>query len=173
MWRCRLKVVMGCCALWCLLSGCAADAVKQPGAFPDLRSFGLEGKLSEKLAGQVVLVDFWASWCGPCKESFPAMEELNEQYADRGLTIVAVNEDEKREDMERFLGRMPVSFAVVRDSKHKLIAAVNVETMPTSFLIGRDGKVRYTHSGFRGDETVKQYHDEIELLLKEPVPHSG
>jgi hypothetical protein len=68
---------------------------------------------------------------------------------------------------------MQVSFDVVRDAKQKLVTAVNVETMPTSFLIGRDGKVRYTHSGFRGDETVKQYHDEIELLLKEPAPHSS
>ncbi len=86
---------------------------------------------------------------------------------------MAVSVDEKPEDMQRFLERMPVSFVTMRDAKQKLVAAVNVQTMPTSFLLGRDGKVRYTHSGFYGDETVKQYREEIEELLKEPAPHLG
>jgi thiol-disulfide isomerase/thioredoxin len=156
-----------------LLCGCATDPPKQSSAFPDLRAFELEGKLPEKLKGQVVLVDFWASWCAPCKKSFPAMEDLNKQYAGQGLVIVAVSVDEKQEDMQRFLERMPVSFVTVRDANHKLVAAVDVQTMPTSFLLGRDGTVRYTHSGFYGDQTIKQYHDEIEQLLKEPIPSAG
>ena len=145
-------------------------AMKEGDALPTLDSFHLEGRLPEKLKGRVILLDFWASWCEPCKSSFPAMEALHKAYADRGLTIVAVSVDEKREDMERFVKRANVSFTVGRDSGHKLVAAADVATMPTSFLIDRTGKIRYLHSGFRGDETVKKYREQIELLLKEPAP---
>src|SRR3954462_13062955 len=65
---------------------------------PDLASFQLEGKLPDELQGRVILLDFWASWGGPCKSSFPGMEELNKKYAGQGLTIVAVSVDEKREN---------------------------------------------------------------------------
>ncbi len=78
----KQTLILICSFFFC---GCAADPPKQNSVFPDLRSFDLEGKLPEKLKGQVVLVDFWASWCAPCKKSFPAMEDLNKQYADRGF----------------------------------------------------------------------------------------
>jgi thiol-disulfide isomerase/thioredoxin len=156
-------------ALFLAISGCATTPTKPNTSFPDLRSCELEGKLPADLAGTVLLVDFWASWCGPCKASFPAMEKLNQQYAGQGLTIIAVSVDDNRDDMQQFLSQQKVSFTTVRDAKQSLVAAADVSTMPTSFLIGRDGKVRYTHSGFRGDETVKQYQTEIETLLKEPT----
>jgi len=134
---------------------------------PALDSFKLEGKLPDKLKGQVILLDFWASWCGPCKKSFPAMQELQKHFAGRGLVIIAVSVDEKRGDMERFLKGMDVSFTTVRDAEQKLVAAADATTMPTSFLIDRAGKIRFVHSGFLGDQTVKQYYEQIELLLKE------
>ena len=145
-------------------------ALKQNDPLPPLDSFKLEGKLPERLKGQVILLDFWASWCGPCKKSFPAMQELHKQYAGRGLTIVAVSVDENREDMERFAKTANVSFTVVRNAGQKLVAAADVSTMPTSFLIDRAGKIRYVHKGFTGEETVKQYQEEIQQLLKEPAP---
>lgn len=98
------------------------------------------------------------------------MQELQKQYVDRGLTIIAVSVDENRQDMERFLKAANISFATVRDAEQKLVATADVEKMPTSFLIDRAGKIRVVHKGFSGDETVKQYRDEIELLLKEPAP---
>ena len=145
-------------------------AFKKDDPLPALDSFKLEGKLPDSLKGKVVLLDFWASWCGPCRKSFPAMQELHKQYAERGLTIVAVSVDDKREDMERFLKNEKVSFAVVRDAGQKLVAAADVAAMPTSFLIDRAGKIRYVHKGFAGDKTVKQYQEQIEQLLKEPAP---
>jgi thiol-disulfide isomerase/thioredoxin len=145
-------------------------AFKQDDPLPALDSFKLEGKLPDTLKGRVILLDFWASWCGPCKKSFPAMEELHKQYAGRGLTIIAVSVDEKREDMERFLKAENVSFTVVRDAGQKLVAAADVSAMPTSFLFDRAGKIRYVHKGFVGDETVKEYQEQIQLLLKEPAP---
>ena len=156
-----------------LLSAILAAAVCQtalaglkPGdAFPDLAAFKLEGHLPEGMKGKVVVVDFWASWCGPCKESFPAMNELQKKYSDRGLLIVAVNVDEARKDMDEFLKANPAGFAVVRDAAQALVAKANVGTMPSSFILDRQGKVRFVHSGFHGDKTRKQYEEEIESLL--------
>jgi thiol-disulfide isomerase/thioredoxin len=148
---------------------CFAD-FKQGDNLPDLASFHLEGKLPEKLQGRVILLDFWASWCGPCKSSFPVMEELANKYTEQGLTVVAVSVDKKPENMERFLKSVKVSFTVVRDAQQKLVAAADIRAMPTSLLIDRSGKIRFIHAGFNGDETTRQYVKEIEQLLGEPKP---
>lgn len=152
-----------------LWAACFAD-FKQGDELPDLNSFQLEGKLPAELKGRVILLDFWASWCGPCKISFPAMEELNKKYAASGLTIVAVSVDEKQENMQRFLKSNKASFTVVRDAQHKLVAAANVKAMPTSFLIDGSGKIRFLHNGFDREQTMREYVKEIEELLKEPKP---
>jgi thiol-disulfide isomerase/thioredoxin len=141
-------------------------AVKVGDSFPDLASFKLEGKLPDSLKGKVVMIDFWASWCGPCKQSFPAMEELHQHYSDKGLVIIAINVDENRSGMEAFLKKTTASFTVVRDAGQKLVEQAGIATMPSSFLIDREGKVRFVHTGFRGAETKKKYEEEIQLLLK-------
>lgn len=158
------------CALVALLmlasSGSAFAGVKTGDSFPDLAAFKLEGKLPDSTQGKVVMVDFWASWCEPCKQSFPAMEDLHKRYAERGLVIIAVNVDENRPDMEAFLKKNAATFVVVRDANQKLVEKTGIATMPSSFLIDRDGKVRFAHTGFRGAETKKKYEEEIESLLK-------
>jgi thiol-disulfide isomerase/thioredoxin len=143
-----------------------AGGVKPGDSFPDLAGFKLEGKLPEVTKGKVVLVDFWASWCEPCKQSFPVMEELHKRYAERGLVIIAVNVDENRPDMEAFLKKNTATFVVLRDPNQKLVEKTGIATMPSSFLIDREGKVRFTHTGFRGAETKKKYEEEIESLVK-------
>jgi len=145
-------------------------ALKPGDAAPDLATFKLEGKLPDNLKGKVVLLDFWASWCPPCRRSFPAMQELHKRYGGQGLAVVAVSVDEKREAMERFLKSMDASFATVRDADQKLVVAVDVATMPTSFVIDRRGKVRFVHNGYFGDATVGEYRQQVELLLKESAP---
>jgi thiol-disulfide isomerase/thioredoxin len=145
---------------------CLAGSVKAGDSFPDLAGFKLEGKLPEATKGKVVLVDFWASWCEPCKQSFPVMEELHKRYADRGLVIIAINVDENRPDMEAFLKKNAATFIVLRDANQKLVERTGIATMPSSFLLDRDGKVRFAHTGFRGEETRKKYEEEIEALLK-------
>ena len=152
--------------LWAVHDAIAAQP--KPGdMFPAFEQFTLEGKLPETLKGKVVVVDFFASWCGPCKASFPALNELHAKYATNDVVIIGVNVDEKRADMDVFLKKHPAQFHVVRDAKQALVAAVAVGTMPTSFVIDSTGKVRFVHSGFRGDETKKQYVKQIEALLAE------
>ena len=154
-------------AVLCVLALVASAGWKANDALPDLTAQGLEGKLPDGTKGKVVLLDFWASWCQPCAESFPVLEELHKKYAGEGLVIIAVSADEKKADMEKFLKKRPVTFCVVRDAAQKLVAQADVNTMPTSFLIDRAGKVRFLHDGFHGAETKKKYVAEIETLLKE------
>ena len=144
----------------------AFAGVKVGEGFPDLTAYKLEGTLPET-KGKVVMVDFWASWCDPCKESFPAMADLQKKYGPDGFVIIAINVDENKSDMEDFLKKNPATFAVMRDGGQKLVEKTGIGTMPSSFLLDRSGKVRFAHNGFRGAETKKKYAEEIETLMKE------
>ncbi|HAM73996.1 MAG TPA: thiol:disulfide interchange protein [Verrucomicrobiales bacterium] len=143
------------------------STLKEGDAFPELASFPIEGKLPDSLKGKVVVVDFWASWCGPCKESFPVMEELQGRFGKQGLVILAVNVDESRGAMDEFLKDHPATFNIVRDAKKKLVSQVNIQSMPTSFVLNGEGKIVSVHKGFHGAETRKAYVKEIEDLLKQ------
>ena len=124
--------------------------------------------LLNELQGKVVLVDFWASWCAPCLQSFPWMNNLHARHAGDGLVIVAVNLDQDRALADAFLNRVPAQFRVEYDPSGSLAKSFGVEAMPTSFLIGRDGKVRARHAGFR-DKQREGREQEIVQLLKEPA----
>jgi thiol-disulfide isomerase/thioredoxin len=162
---------------WCAaaagLAAAAAPLPAQtaPGApFPALAAYGLTGGQLPATAGRVVIVDFWASWCAPCKASFPEYSRLQSVYAARGLVVVAVSVDDSAAAYDAFVAKMKPSFATVLDSKHALVSAVQVPTMPTSYLVDRAGKVRFLHAGFHGDRTVAELTKEIEALLSEPAP---
>ena len=131
---------------------------------PDPAAFGLAGRLPN-LSGQVVLVDFWASWCAPCKASFPALDDLQKKYAPRGFTVLAVSVDDDAGDMARFLETHPVSFPAAHDAGQKYVAAAGVEAMPSSFLVDRAGTIRFVHVGFHPESTPAELAGEIESLL--------
>jgi thiol-disulfide isomerase/thioredoxin len=153
----------------CLLATVSVRAeVKQGDVFPSLATAGLvnlAGGALPKTDGKVVLVDFWASWCAPCKASFPMMAKLHQDYADRGLVIVAVGIDEKPAAATAFWKRMKPPFATVHDPAQKLVKAVVVPTMPTSYVLGRDGRVQALHQGYHGDTTERELRATIERLL--------
>ena len=98
--------------------------------------------------GKVVYLDFWASWCVPCRLSFPWMNQVQQVYAPKGVVVVAVNVDRDRAQADAFLSQMPHNFRVVYDSSGKIAGQFNFKDMPTSVLIGRDGKQHFVHSGF-------------------------
>ena len=105
--------------------------------------------------GKVVYLDFWASWCGPCKQSFPWMNEMQRKYGERGLRIVAINVDAKRVDADRFLAANAADFLLAFDGKGESAKRLAVKAMPTSVLVGADGKVLYVHRGFRLEERAE------------------
>ena len=156
-------------AVLLLLSAAAASANLKPGdKLPALSQFGLEG-VPPAIEGKVVLLDFWASWCGPCKQSFPVLDKLHADFKDRGLVVLGVSVDDKAESMQKFLKGTPVAFATVRDAAHALVSHAGVEAMPSSILIGRDGKVVAVHRGFKGKATGDELRKEIESLLAQPA----
>jgi cytochrome c biogenesis protein CcmG/thiol:disulfide interchange protein DsbE len=161
-----MRLILPVLFLACAVAFNAGAALKVGDTFPNLVTAKLDGKLPENLSGKVVLVDFWASWCGPCAQSFPVMDELQKKYGSQGLVIVAVSVDEKKSDFDAFLKKHAVSFTVVHDASQKLVEQAGITAMPGSFLMGRDGHVTFVHSGFFGGETRKQYVSEIESLLK-------
>ena len=153
-------------ALGLTLTVAAMAQVKPGQPFPDLKGYALEGNLPV-YAGQVVLVDFWATWCAPCKASFPAYSQLQRDLAPRGFVLLAVSIDKTAAPYDEFLKRFGPAFPTVRDGAQKLIAEVKVPTMPTSYLIDRKGVVRSVHTGFHGDATVRALREEITRLLEE------
>lgn len=144
-----------------------AQAVGPGDTFPSLSDFSLEGEMPDLSEAKVVIVDFWASWCGPCKASFPVYDELREEYGDRGLVILAVSVDQNPKAMEQFLKKMKPGFSVVRDSGQKLVGRVAAPAMPTSFVLDAASTVRFVHLGFHGDRTRDTYREQIESLLSE------
>jgi thiol-disulfide isomerase/thioredoxin len=120
------------------------------------------------LRGRVVIVDFWASWCAPCRESFPFLDELQRRHHDAGLSVVGINLDEQRDEAERFLRERPVGFQIVYDPEATTPERFGVRTMPSSYVIGRDGKVRAVHSGFR-ERDRGAFEAEVSAALAEPV----
>lgn len=106
-----------------------------------------------KLKGQVVYVDFWATWCPPCRKSFPWMNEIQQRYANDGLQIVAINLDKEQAPVEKFLREMSPSFIIALDPEATTAERFDVQVMPTSFLVDRNGNVILTHRGFRNKDT--------------------
>jgi len=115
-------------------------------------------------AGKVVYLDFWASWCAPCRVSFPWLNAMAEALGPRGLVVIGVNVDHNRGPAEEFLRENAASFPIVYDPEGRIARKYGLQGMPTSVLIGRDGKVHATHSGFLREREGTYFADISELL---------
>ncbi len=145
-----LRAAACCLSLMALPSAWALDA----GApVPDIQLPGRDGTVSlAGLRSKVVYLDFWASWCGPCRQSFPFMNELMAKYGAQGLEVVAVNLDARREDADKFLTEVPAKFTLAFDAHGDSARRYQVMGMPSSYLIGRDGSLIALHKGFRAED---------------------
>lgn len=101
-----------------------------------------------KLKGKVVIVDFWAAWCAPCKEELPELEEMYKTHKERGLTVIGINQDEERDEMQAFLKTMPLSFPMVFDEGKSIAGRWQPPTMPTAYVIDRQGKIAFIQAGY-------------------------
>jgi thiol-disulfide isomerase/thioredoxin len=158
------------CALALLLPHCALAL--EPGApLPELAVARLDDPTRSlplsTLRGSVVYVDFWASWCVPCRLSMPALDALYKQNRARGFAVVGVNKDVTAADARRFLAKVPVTFTLVTDGQDAAARAFDVKAMPSGYLVDRKGVVRKVHRGFTA-ETAEALAREVEALLKEP-----
>lgn len=162
--RCCFQLAIASCAL---LVASVAQAVSVGDLAPDCTLSSMTNGQNSTLSqfkGKIIYVDFWASWCGPCAQSFPFLNSLHKQFKDQGVQIVGVNMDEERADANAFLAKLPADFTVMADDSKHCAEAFAVEAMPSSYIIDRQGKVQHIHLGFR-DGAAEELRASIELLL--------
>lgn len=116
--------------------------------------------------GKVVYIDFWASWCGPCRQSFPWMKAMDAKHGKDGLVILAINVDQEKQKADAFLAEFSPAFKVIFDGQGQLASQFKVQTMPSSFMLDRQGKPRFKHLGFHENKRA-EYEQEIQQLLRE------
>lgn len=154
-----------CCAFLLLLSGGVA-AIPEKGPAPDFTLKSRQGhnvKLSEH-RGEVIMINFWASWCAPCRKEMPLLEELYQRYKDGGFTLLGVNVEEDSNSAKALLREVQVSFPILFDNSNKVSEMYKVEAMPSTIILDRDGKVRFMHKGYQPG-----YEDEYQKQVRELI----
>ena len=158
------KVFLVACLF--LASGVMAGPEGREAANFTLKSSdGSNIRLSE-YRGQVVLLNFWASWCGPCRQEFPHLDTLHQTYADLGFTVFGVNVEQDRAAADKVLRDIPVTFPVLFDDANKVSEMYNVDAMPMTLMIDRNGVVRHLHRGYKPGYEVA-YEEQVRALVRE------
>jgi thiol-disulfide isomerase/thioredoxin len=159
---------LGLCLLFVLsVSWVWADSVSRPAPACELRFHNeADARSLSQFKGKVVLVDFWASWCGPCGQSFPHLEALHRQYHDKGLVVIGVNLDEDPQEAAAFVDKHPVGFSLALANNESCAKAFAVQAMPSSYVIDQSGTIRLQQYGFRQGE-AESNRALIEQLLVE------
>ena len=140
------------------------------GPAPNFTLDSMSGKpvALNQLRGQVVMINFWASWCGPCRKEFPALDQIYAKYKPMGFALVAINVESEKSDAEKFLATTPASFPILFDPDNKVSGSYGVSAMPTTVLVDRQGRVRWLHRAYKpGDEA--KYIEQIRAALREPA----
>ena len=162
MLRSIVTLAAACLFVW----SASADEIRGPA--PDFNLAARDGgtvSLSG-LKGQVVMVNFWATWCGPCRQEMPHLEALYQRYSDLGFTLLGVNVEEDSSGADDFLAETPVSFPILFDPTSKVSELYDVVAMPSTVLVDREGNMRFIHHGYKpGYEN--DYQSQIRALLRE------
>lgn len=161
-----LKSIGFCLSLSLLICSLPAVVYAQPTLNIDVKNSHNQLQSLDQFKGQVVYVDFWASWCGPCRKSFPWLNAMHDKYQQQGLTIVAINLDEDKAAAEKFLTAFPARFHIRFDPEGKTAQTFDLQGMPSSFIFNRKGELVQQHVGFFSKH-AKDYEHELSLLLKE------
>jgi len=162
----RLSLLLLCILSFAVVT--PADAASVKGQAPNftLKSLGGKNLKLSEMAGNVVLINFWASWCGPCREEMPLLNDLHKKYEPLGFTVLGVNVEEDAKNARGFLKNFPVDFPIVLDNKNKVSKKYNVIAMPTTVVVDRDGNMRFLHKGYKpGDE--EKYRKMVKKLVRE------
>ena len=149
----------------CLSAG-SVMAVPGKGKAPDFTLKSMSGsnvKLSEH-RGEVVMINFWASWCAPCRQEMPLLEDLYKRYKDGGFTLLGVNVEEDSSAAQNLLKQVRVSFPILFDNTNSVSQLYKVEAMPSTVILDRDGNVRYLHKGY-----LPGYEDEYQKQVRELI----
>lgn len=148
--------------LFLLASYASADMT---GMAPGFSLPGNAGAVSlSDFKGKVIYLDFWASWCSPCKDSFPWMNEMQAKYKDKGVIFIAINVDRKQKDAQAFLEKTPADFLIAFDPKGNTPKQYDVMGMPSAFVIDKDGNILHSHIGFRTND-LAEYEAHIQQAL--------
>ena len=146
----------------------AAHTVTMEGEAPDFTLKSLEGDnlRLEEYRGEVVLINFWATWCGPCRQEMPILDRLHQRYEDTGFTVLGVNVEGEAGPAQELVDKTKVTFPVLIDDGQRVSELYDLEAMPSTYVIDRDGKLRYVHLGYKpGDEA--KYVEVVKALIKE------
>jgi thiol-disulfide isomerase/thioredoxin len=165
----RFKPFVIASSLILALSANNAFAVNAGDKAPDFNIPRLEekGMISLKhYRGKVIYIDFWASWCGPCRKSLPALNSIRTEFRKKGFEVIAINLDEEREDAMAFLKEFPVVYPTAIDTSSKVPEAYGLVGMPTAYLVDRKGIVQLVHEGFKKSD-IEQLREKIHILLSQ------
>ncbi len=149
----------------------ANDLVNQPAPVFELKSQGggqpgVNINLAD-LKGRIVLINFWASWCAPCRDELPKLDELYQKYKEQGVIVLGINVDADIDQAMKFLQKVPVIFPVLLDTDNQVLEQYHVEAMPTTFLIDRRGVIHSMHQGYR-EGYMDMYVDKITSIMNMP-----
>jgi len=160
--RCWVPLLMACAV------GSAAATVQLSSSAPDftLRSVGGANLRLHEQRGQVVLVNFWATWCGPCRQEMPHLNRIYDKYRSSGFVLLGVNIDDDPRAAADLAAKLGVRFPVLLDTDKKVSRVYDMSAMPATLLIDRDGRVRHIHRGYR-DGVERTYEEQVRSLLKE------
>lgn len=151
------------------ISVASAFALEAKQRAPELSMVDLGGKKLDlkALRGKVVVLDFWASWCAPCKDEMPVLDRLYKQHKAKGLVVIGISVDRERDNVTDFLKKLKVSFPIVHDKGHAISGQIKPPKMPSSYVIDKKGIVRFVHEGFRKGDDAPKLEKEIKALLSE------